>query len=216
MFNNRTHAGELLAERLAELHLNNPYILAVPRGGLAVAAPIAAKLQAKVGVLIAKKIGHPLNPEVAIGAMMPDGSLIHDNQYVSGIGVKQEAFDEILNKVRRDLNERLQAYSHIVVKNHEVKGRHIIIVDDGIATGYTMQAAVKWLKKWGPSSITVAVPVAANDVLAKLKKEVDNLAVLDQRDVFEAVGAYYKDFGQMTDKEALEYHRYSENAVVRP
>ncbi|MDF2570223.1 MAG: putative phosphoribosyl transferase [Sporomusa sp.] len=215
MFNDRTHAGELLAEKLMALDLKSPYILAVPRGGMAVASPIAAKLQAKIGALIAKKVGHPLNPEVAIGAIMPDGSLIHDNQYVSGIGVKQENFDQLVAEARRVFDERGKVYEHMIVKNHEVKGRDIIIVDDGIATGYTMQAAVKWLQKWNPASITVAVPVAPTDVTTRLREAQVDVVCIDERDVFEAVGTYYKDFREMTDKEALEYHRLAPNGIIR-
>ncbi|SMC92270.1 phosphoribosyltransferase [Sporomusa malonica] len=215
MFNDRTHAGQLLAEKLAARNLKNPYILAVPRGGVAVASPIAAKLQAKIGVLIAKKIGHPLNPEVAIGAIMPDGSLVHDNQYISGIGVKQENFDQLAAEARKALDERSKVYEAMIVKNHEVKGRDIIIVDDGIATGYTMHAAVKWLQKWNPASITVAVPVAPNDVTGKLRQAQVEVVCIDERDVFTAVGSYYKDFSEMTDQEALEYHRFAPNGIIR-
>ncbi|MBP2663038.1 MAG: putative phosphoribosyl transferase [Firmicutes bacterium] len=215
MFDNRIHAGQLLAEKLAELSLKTPYILAVPRGGIVVASPIAAKLQAKMGVLIAKKIGHPLNPEVAIGAIMPDGSLIHDNQYVSGIGITQESFDEITAKAREIFDQQVKAYESLIIKNHEVKGRDIIVVDDGIATGYTMRAAVKWLQKWNPASITVAVPVAPSDVAHKLREEQAEVMCIEEPDVFTAVGTYFKEFNQMTDHEALEYHRLAPNAIVR-
>ena len=179
------------------------------------AAPIAAKLQINMAVLIAKKIGHPLNPEVAIGAIMPDGSLIHDNQYVSGIGVTQENFDQLKSEARRIFDDRARVYEAMIIKNHEVKGRDIVIVDDGIATGYTMLAAVKWLKKWNPSSITVAVPVAPTDITKKLREEQVEVVCLDERDVFTAVGSYYKRFEDMTDQEALEYHRLAPNAIVR-
>lgn len=215
MFDDRTHAGQLLAEKLAASKLKNPYILAVPRGGIAVAAPIAAKLQAKTGVLIAKKIGHPLNPDVAIGAIMPDGSLIHDNQYVTGIGVKQENFDQLEAEARKIFDQRCKAYEAMIVKNHEIKGRDIIIVDDGIATGYTMRAAVKWLQKWNPASVTVAVPVAPTDVTRKLQEEHAEVVCIDERDVFKAVGTYYKDFSEMTDEEAVEYHRFAPNGIIR-
>ncbi len=215
MFDDRSHAGQLLAEKLAALTLKNPYILAVPRGGIAVAAPIAAKLQAKMAVLIAKKIGHPLNPEVAIGAIMPDGSLIHDNQYVSGIGVKQENFDELTAQARKIFEQRVKTYESLIVKNHEIKSRDIIIVDDGIATGYTMRAAIKWLQKWNPASITVAVPVAPTDLTGKLREAKIAVVCINERDVFKAVGSYYKDFRQMTDAEALEFHRLAPGAIVR-
>lgn len=215
MFDNRTHAGQLLAEKLAKQGLKAPYILAVPRGGIAVAAPIAEKLQAKMGVLIAKKIGHFLNPEVAIGAIMPDGSLIHDNQYVSSIGVKQEVFDELTEQARKVFEQRVKTYEALIVKNHEIKDRDIIIVDDGIATGYTMRAAIKWLKKWNPASVTVAVPVAPTDVTGKLRDDSVGVVCIDERDVFQAVGTYYKDFRDMTDAEALEYHRLAPSSIVR-
>lgn len=215
MFDDRNHAGQILAEKLAGHKLKNPYILAVPRGGIAVASPIAAKLQAKLGILIAKKIGHPLNPEVAIGAIMPDGSLIHDNQYVSGIGVKQDSFDQLVAAARKVFEQRGKIYEDRIVKNHEIKGQDIIVVDDGVATGYTMQAAVKWLQKWNPASVTVAVPVAPNDVTNRLRQEKITVICVDERDVFKSVGSYYKDFSEMTDQEAVEYHRLGPNGIVR-
>ncbi len=215
MFDDRNHAGRVLAEKVAELNLKNPYILAVPRGGLAVASPIAEKLQCKMAVLIAKKVGHPLNPEVAIGAIMPDGSLIHDNQYVSGIGVKQENFDRLVAEARKAFDERVKVYEAMIIKNHEVKDRDIIIVDDGIATGYTIMAAVKWVKKWNPASVSIAVPVAPNDVTHRLRDQQVNIVCLLEPDVFTAVGSYYKDFRDMTDKEALEYHRLAPDSIIR-
>lgn len=215
MFDDRTHAGQLLAEKLASLHLKTPYIVAVPRGGIVVAAPIVAKLQANMAVLIAKKIGHPINNQVAIGAIMPDGSLIHDNQYVSSIGVKQEVFAELTEQARKVFNQRVKTYEELIIKNHEIKGRDIVIVDDGIATGYTMRAAIKWLRKWNPSSITIAIPVAPTDVTGKLRDDNLEVVCLNERDVFQAVGTYYKDFREMTDEEALEYHRLAPGAIVR-
>ncbi len=215
MFDDRNHAGEILAEKLAGHNLKKPYILAVPRGGIAVASPIAAKLQAKMGLLIAKKIGHPLSPQVAIGAIMPDGSLIHDNQYVSGIGVQQDSFDQLVAEARQVFDQRVKMYEDRLVKNHEIKGQDIIVVDDGVATGYTMQAAVKWIQKWNPASVTVAVPVAPNDVTNRLRENKVNVICVDERDVFKSVGSYYKNFSEMTDQEAVEYHRLAPNGIVR-
>lgn len=146
---------------------------------------------------------------------MPDGSLIHDNEYVTGIGVKQENFDQLAAEARKVFDSRVTTYESLVIKNHEVKGRDILIVDDGIATGYTMRAAVKWLQKWNPASITVAVPVAPSDVTRKLTQAHVAVVCLNEPDVFEAVGTYYKDFHDMTDKEALEYHRLAPNGIVR-
>lgn len=215
MFDNRIHAGQLLAEKVAALQLKNPYILAVPRGGIAVAAPIAKKLQAKLAVLVAKKIGHPLNPEVAIGAIMPDGSLIHDNQYICSIGVKQESFEQLTAQARQSFDEQVKIYEALLIKNHEIKGRDIVIADDGIATGYTICAAINWIKKWNPASLTIAVPVAPADITRRLRREQADVVCLDEREVFEAVGSYYKEFEEMSDTEALEYHRLAPNAIVR-
>ncbi|SCM82351.1 putative phosphoribosyl transferase [uncultured Sporomusa sp.] len=215
MFDDRIHAGKMLAEQLAAHSLKKPYIVAVPRGGIAVASPIAAELQAKMGILVAKKIGHPLNPKIAIGAIMPDGSLIHDNQYVTSIGVKQENFDQLVAEARKVFEERSKIYETMLIKNHEVKDRDIVLVDDGIATGYTMLASVKWLKKWNPTSITVAVPVAPTDTINGLLKEHVEVVCIGKRDVYAAVGSYYKDFKDMTDREALEYHRLAPGSIVR-
>lgn len=215
MFDDRIHAGKMLAEQLAARSLENPYILAVPRGGVAVALPISAKLQVKMGMLVAKKIGHPFNPEVAIGAIMPDGSLVHDHQYVSGLGVKQETFRQLAAEARKALEERVKTYEAMIIKNHEVKDHDIIIVDDGIATGYTILASLQWLKKWNPTSITVAVPVAPTDIINKLRNEQVEVVCIDEQEVFTAVGNYYKDFSQMTDQETLEYYRLALNSIVR-
>ncbi|MDD4600484.1 putative phosphoribosyl transferase [bioreactor metagenome] len=189
MFINRTQAGEQLAERLTTLNLANPCLLAVPRGGIVVAAPIAKKLNLKVGVLITRKIGHPLNPEVAIGAVMPDGSAVWNETTTMQLGLDKAQLEALIRNEYMEIKRRLTAYTGI---EHlpDIRNKTVILIDDGIATGYTIFAALKWLKNSNSSKIVIAVPVAPPDVTANLASQVDDVTCLVQPHDFMSVGQY--------------------------
>ncbi len=202
MFKNRIDAGRVLAEKLFQMKLVQPCLLAVPRGGVVVAKPIAEKLNAKIGVLVTRKVGHPLNPEVAIGAVMPDGAVVWDREQVRGIGITQELFQQLAEREYAEIKRRIAEYTGSG-QLPDVKGKTVIIIDDGIATGYTIRAAVNWLKTLDAASIIIAVPVAPPEIVQELLLEVDEVICPVQPKNFAAVGMFYEDFSQTTDEEVM-------------
>jgi putative phosphoribosyl transferase len=203
MFKNRIHAGQMLAEKLAAVKVDNLRLLAVPRGGVVVAAPIALKFQCSIGVLITRKIGHPLNPEVAFGAVMPDGSAVWDQAVATKFSIDQARMNELVLAEYTEIKRRLRVYTGND-RPPPVTGQTVVIVDDGIATGYTIRAAVQWLKTLEPEKIIIAVPVASPDVIEWLIAQVDAIVCLLQPVEFVAVGMYYEEFSQTTDAEVLD------------
>lgn len=203
MFKDRFNAGELLSEGLVKFKLDNPYLLAIPRGGIIIALPIAKKLYSSIHVLVTRKIGHPFNPEVAVGALMPDGTAILDNQLIEGLGLNRNELERIIATEYQEVQRRQILYTHSSHKIH-VKGKNVIVIDDGIATGYTIRAAIKWLKQEQAGKIVLAIPVAPPDVVLELSKDVDEIIALIQPDNFLAVGMYYKEFPQTTDQEVTD------------
>lgn len=202
MFKNRRHAGEILADELAHIDIKDAILLAVPRGGVVVAVPAAQRLELPIGVLITRKLGHPLNPEVAIGAVMPDGSAVYDNQTISRLGLSDNDLNKLIEQETLEIKRRLLAYTGSE-SIPDISSRTILLVDDGIATGYTLYAAVKWLKTLSPDKIIIAVPVAPPDVAASLAIQVDRVICPLQPPDFMSVGMYYHDFSQTTDAEVI-------------
>jgi len=203
MFKDRTEAGMILAEKLKALHLSNVCLLAVPRGGVVVAAPIAVTLDIVINLLVTRKIGHPANEEVAIGAVMPDGSAIFDQRIINNIGITD---DKLKRMIRQGYAEIVRRQLHYTGSTAipDMNGKEALLVDDGIATGYTIRAAIQWLKTLKPSRIIVAVPIAPPDVVADLSQEVDTFICPVQPDSFSAVAAYYKDFSETKDQDVMQ------------
>lgn len=206
MFNNRTHAGDILTRELSAITLDNPCLLAVPRGGVVVAAPISRELGVPIGVLITRKLGHPLNPEVAIGAVMPDGSAVYDSQNITRLGLSEAELNKLIEQEYHEIKRRLVTYTGTETPP-DVSNRTVLLIDDGIATGYTLYAAVKWLKTLKPAKIVIAVPIAPPEVVASLSAQIDKVICPLQPPDFMAVGMYYYDFSQTTDDEVIRILR---------
>lgn len=202
MYDNRRQAGETLAAELAARRLENVSLFAVPRGGIVVAAPVAVKLGVPLGILVTRKIGHPANPEVAIGAVMGDGTAVLDEELIRAYAIPQEYLDRIIAREYAEIKRRLIAYTGSDAPP-VVAGRTAVIVDDGIATGYTIRAAITWLKTLNPAKIVVAVPVAPPDTVAEIAGDVDEIICPLRPSFFMAVGQHYRDFGQTSDEEVL-------------
>jgi len=204
-FRNRTEAGQRLAGALAGYAHEPAVVLALPRGGVAVAAEIAAALQAPLDLVLVRKIGVPRQPELAMGAVV-DGSepLVVRNEDVialAGIGesefqaVRDRELIEIERRRRRYLGERPRA---------EIADRVAIVVDDGIATGATTRAALRATRLRRPRTLVLAVPVAPTDSLAALRAEADEIVCLEDHEDFGALGFYYADFRQVSDQEVID------------
>jgi predicted phosphoribosyltransferase len=199
MFQNRNQAGKLLAEKLKKYQNAFGVVLAIPRGGVPVAFEIARELDWPLELLLTKKLGHPQNKEYAIGAVG-----IYDRIVVPHEEVTQSYIESETERVRARLLEMQQ----IFMQNKQpepIKDKIVIVVDDGIATGNTMLASVKILRKQEPSAIIVVAPVASWSAVEKLNPEVDKLVLLDVPEEFIGVGRFYKDFTQLTDNEVIKY-----------
>lgn len=200
MFEDRISAGLQLAEKLAELPMTDPVVLALPRGGVPVALPIAQKLQAPMDLILIRKIGMPSNPELAAGALAEGSNPIFNGALLQATGMKPEDFAAQVAQAREENAARRARY----LQGHppvELEGRTVIVVDDGIATGATFMAAHFWLKERKPAEVILAVPVAPPEAVDELRPLVDTLVCLLSPREFWAVGAHYRDFTQTSDDE---------------
>ncbi len=199
IFNDRIEAGILLAKKLDKYKNEQPVILAVPRGGVPVAYAVANELDLPVELILTKKIGHPFDKEFAIGAASLTDYFIDFREHVSEMYIQQE-----LQRVRKRLREMYEMYMG-EEQPESYKGKTIIIVDDGMATGNTILSTVKILKKSSPVKIVIAIPVASQSAVDKLSKEVDEVIAVKVPFYFYGVGAFYKNFDQVSDEEVMFY-----------
>lgn len=202
-FTDRTAAGEELAAVIAEKHYENPVVLALPRGGLPVAVPVARALKAPLDLVMVKKIGMPGNPEFAIAAIV-DGEKPHlvINEGVLGASFSRADIDALAQEKLVEIERRKREYG--AGAPVPVEGRTAIIVDDGIATGASVKAAIEALKARNAARIVVAVPVAPPSSVRELSAKVDEVVCLAQPELFFAVGAHYSDFRQVSDQDVKE------------
>lgn len=197
IFQNREDAGQKLAEKLERYRAAGAVVLALPRGGVVVGREIADALQLPLDIVVARKIGHPFNPEYAVCAVDEKGALLCNESEKNLLNEEWLAGE--IEKQKKEAKRRTLSYRG-EKKPIKIKGKTIIIADDGIATGLTMRLAVRAVKARKPSRVVVAVPVAPADVTQELKREVDELIVLSPPAEFAgAVGAHYKEFKQVDD-----------------
>jgi putative phosphoribosyl transferase len=200
-FRDRTEAGRQLAERLmAYANRSDTLVLALPRGGVPVGYEVARALGAPLDVLVVRKLGVPGQEELAMGAIATGGVLVSYDEVVREAGISPTVFQMVAAREQRELERREQAYRDRRPPP-DVRGRTIILVDDGLATGTTMRAAAMALQQQEPANIIVAVPVAARGSTRQLRGLVDEIVVLLQPEPFYGVGLWYADFTQTTDDE---------------
>ncbi|WP_316163125.1 phosphoribosyltransferase [Bradyrhizobium sp. SZCCHNRI20481] len=204
LFQDREDAGRQLAKTLLKYKSRHPVILALPRGGVPVAAEVAERLEAPLDLVLVRKIGAPMQPELAIGAVVDgDDPIIVRNQDVIDLtGVSEKTFDAICAGELAEIDRRRELYLGGRLRS-DVKGQVAIIVDDGIATGATTLAAIRALRRREPKELVLAVPVAPLETLQRLHTEVDAVVCLDTPRDFGAIGYYYRDFGQVSDDEVI-------------
>jgi putative phosphoribosyl transferase len=203
LFKDRAEAGRILAERLKENAGAGTVVLALPRGGVPVAFELAVALDAELDVLPVRKLGVPGQPELAMGAIAPGGAMYVDHDTMRAAHVTQAQFDAVLAAEQSELARREALYRRDSAPS-AVEGRTAVVVDDGIATGATMQAAVKALRERRPARVIVAVPVAPAGVQADFVKVADEFVCVAQPALFFSVGQHYTDFGQTTDEEVSD------------
>lgn len=197
-FTDRTEAGHRLAERVRPLALEDPVVLALPRGGVPVGAELAHGLDLDFDVLMVGKIGLPGRPETGVGAVAEDGHVFYDDRALARMQVPRQALDRTVEGERAELARRTTVYRGERALP-PVAGRDCVVVDDGVATGGTARAALRMLRAQDPSRMVLAVPVASPEAVEVLGPEVDELVVLSVPDHFRAVGNWYREFGQLSD-----------------
>lgn len=199
MFRNRLEAGIILASKLNKYKKEDGIVLAIPRGGIPVAYAVAKELDFPLELVLIKKIGHPMNKEYAIGAAGLTDYFVIEHENVS---------KEYINQQLELIRSRLKEMQNKFIGNTEplsIKGKTVIIVDDGIATGNTLLQTIKLLKKSEPAKIVIAVPVASDTAVEKLSKTVNEIVAVVIPEEFYGVGAFYEDFEQVNDDRAMIY-----------
>lgn len=203
LFRDRRDAGEALAAKLLRYAGTNALVLGLPRGGVVVAAPVARRLDAELDVVVARKLGSPISPELAIGAVTANGGRFLNPEVIAALGVT-DAYLEAVTELERGEAHRREAEFRGNRAPPSIAGRVVILVDDGLATGATMRAGVRSVRQHRPRRLIVAVPVGAPEACAALRVEADEVLCLYEPDDFGAVGRFYGDFAQTTDAEVRE------------
>jgi len=203
-YTDRRDAGAALADALAK-YAGRPdvVVLGLPRGGVPVAYEVATGLGAPLDVLVVRKLGLPGHPELAMGAIGSDGVLVLDDRVIRWASVTRDELREVIDRERAELDRREQ-----LLRGHrpplDVRGRIAIVVDDGLATGSTMRAAIAVLRSRDPARVVVAVPIAAASACQDLGEDVDEIVCATTPEPFHAVGLWYHDFSPTTDEEVVE------------
>lgn len=203
-FRDRREAGRLLAQRLSAYKGRaDLLVLALPRGGVPVAFEVARALEAPLDVLLVRKLGLPGHEELAIGAVATGGIRILDEDLLAQFGISEEMLGLIAEREQRELLRREQAYRG-AAPPRDVRGKTVILVDDGLATGSSMRAAVLALRQRAPARLVVAVPVAPPSTCAALREQADDVVCARTPEPFAAVGQWYEDFSQTSDEEVRQ------------
>jgi putative phosphoribosyl transferase len=195
-----------LAERLLPLAGERPIVIALPRGGVPVAREVALALDAPLDVLAVRKLGAPHNPEYGVGAIVEDGTRVIDAEAVAGLGLSGGALDSIAAREVAELDRRVAAFRR-GRSPVELRGRTVIVVDDGVATGVTDAAALRAVRRRDPRRVVLAVPVCALDSARRLREEADDVVFLLTPELLYGVGQWYRDFSQVSDREVIQVLR---------
>ncbi len=205
-FASRVAAGQELAAALMSYREQRPLVLAVPRGGVVVASPVASALGSRLDIIIPRKIGLPHNPEVAVAAVTEDGTLLTDPELIAALGITEDYLAAASAGQREEIRRRRRIYCGDRTAPY-LRGETVILVDDGIATGLTTKAALASVRSQHPERIVLAVPVAPPAVLRDLRRLVDEVVCLLAPEPFYAVGQFYREFPQVSDAEVIRLLR---------
>jgi putative phosphoribosyl transferase len=201
MFKDRVDAAQKLAKKLGWIKKENPVILAIPRGGVVTGDVIAKSLELPLDIIVSRKIGAPYNPELAIGAVVHDGSFFPNSDLIDALDIPKSYLKEQIAEQLQEIERRLIKFRGR--KDYDLKDKTVVLVDDGIATGATIFVALEWIKKQQPKKIIIAIPVGPRDTIKRLSKKAE-VVVLDDPVVFGAVGEFYEFFDQVEDSQVAE------------
>lgn len=207
-FRDRADAGRRLAQSLQHLRADRPVVLALPRGGVVVGYEVARALEAPLDVVVVRKVGAPFQPEFGVGAIV-DGEhpeVVLDEEVIRHAGIDRQELEEQIERERAELRRRERLY-RAARAPVEVSGKTVIVVDDGIATGSSVRAALRALRRAGPRRLVLATPVAPPQTINALRAEADEVVCLLEPPWFQAVGQFYDNFEQTTDEEVIELLR---------
>lgn len=203
-FEDRSDAGRRLAKALSRYKKRHPIVLALPRGGVPVAAEVAAALEAPLDLILVRKIGVPTQPELAMGAVV-DGAapiVVRNDEVIELSGTTSDEFEATCARELEEIERRRQLYLGDRARA-EIAGQVVIVIDDGIATGATTRAALQAIRNQQPKELVLAVPVAPPDTITQLRGQVDALICLETPELFGAIGYFYRDFRQVSDQEVI-------------
>jgi len=206
VFQNRAQAGQLLAKKLKEYKNKEVIVLGIPRGGVVTGKRLSEFLHCSLDVIITKKIGAPGNPELAIGAVGAIGEPVINEELAVRVGADEKYIKKQIAKIKKEIARREKEFRGEKPKLN-LKNKIVILTDDGVATGATMEAAVEIVRQQNPKKIVVAIPVIARDSLAKIETKADEVIYLDAPLMFFAVGQFYKEFSQVSDEEVIKILR---------
>lgn len=203
MFHNREEAGTLLAAKLIPIASTDAVLFAITRGGIVVGRILADTLKIPLNAIVVKKLRSVHNPELAIGAILSDGTKFIDWELALRTGIDQEYLDTEIETRKKEASDLEKKY-HIKLPFRKKQDTQIILADDGIATGATVQAAIRWIKEKISDTIIIAVPVIAEDTYNQLQSEVKRIVAIEIAQQFSAVGQFYEEFPQVTDEEVIK------------
>jgi predicted phosphoribosyltransferase len=203
-FHDRDDAGRRLAPRVAELDLDDPIVLALPRGGVPVGAIVARALEAPLDVILVRKLGVPAQPELAMGALGEEGVRILDQALIDRARIRDDQIADVERRERDELERRARAYRGDRGVQ-PIAGRTVVIVDDGLATGATARAAIAVARTRGAARVVLAVPVAPPDTVAALRADADEVVSVEMPSALAAIGQWYDDFSQTSDAEVVAH-----------
>lgn len=203
MFKDRASAGRELARSLEKFRDQDVLVVGIPRGGVIAAAEVAESLNAPLDLIITRKIGAPGNEELAIGATAGEGQVMLNSKLVEALNVSKEYIEQRVQKAVAEIKRRRRLYLGELPSTN-VGNKTVLVIDDGLATGYTALAAIEMLRTMKPQKIVLAVPVAPSETVARLTPEVDELVYLSMPREFFAVGQFYDEFHQVTDEEVID------------
>lgn len=206
MFQDRISAGRQLADLMRDEGVEVDLVLGIPRGGLPAARMVADAYDAPLDVVAAKKLGAPNNPELAIGAAAADGTVWLNDDLITRLRVDDEYVERERERAKAVAAEKERTYRE-GRDPPTVGGKRVAIVDDGVATGATAKASIRAVRNRGADAVVVAIPVGPEETVAELRAEADAVVVVDKPASFGAIGAHYRDFGQVSDEEAMDYLR---------